>query len=89
MEQEQQGEIFHLGGGKVHSLHHLVHCITLIESFNPDLRNLDCGHSLDDREPCRHPLRHGADDGGFSSLGICPASPKHSAVLQKPPPMLQ
>lgn len=30
MEQEQQGEIFHLGGGKVHSFHLLLHCITLI-----------------------------------------------------------
>lgn len=25
------------------------HCITSIQSFNPDLRDLDCGHSLDDR----------------------------------------
>lgn len=86
MEQEQQGEIFYLGGGKVCSLCRLLHCITLIWSFDPDLSKLNCGHSLDDREPCRHPLRRCAADGGFPSLGIRPASPKHSAVLQKPPP---
>lgn len=38
----------HLGGGKAHALH-LLHCITSIQSFNPYLRDLDCGHSLDDR----------------------------------------
>ena len=30
MEQEWQGQIFHLGGRKVHSLLLLLHCITLI-----------------------------------------------------------
>lgn len=41
-------KIFHLGGGKAHSLH-LLHCITSIQSFNPYVRDLDCGHSLEDR----------------------------------------
>lgn len=41
-------KVFHLGGGKAHSLH-LLHCITSTQSFNPDLRDLDCGRSLDDR----------------------------------------
>lgn len=41
-------KIVHLGGGKVHSLC-LLHCITLIQSSNPDLRDFDCGHSLDDK----------------------------------------
>lgn len=40
-------EIVHLRV-KAHSLH-LLHCITSIQSFNPNLRDLDCGHSLDDR----------------------------------------
>lgn len=41
-------KIFHLGGGKAHSLH-ILHCITSIQSFNPYVRDLDCGHSLEDR----------------------------------------
>lgn len=81
MEQEWQGEIFHLGGGKVHLLHRLLHCITLIYNFDPDLSNPDCGHSLDDREPCRHPLRHCVTDGGVLFLGIHPASHPPSTQL--------
>lgn len=36
-------------------------------------------------EPCRPPLRHSAAAAGFPSLGILPGSPKHLAVLPKPP----
>lgn len=68
--------------GKAHSLH-LLQCITSIQSFNPDLTDLDCGHSLDDRalQTLIQTL-----SCWFSVLGFShPGSPKHPAVLQKPP----
>lgn len=72
-------ETVHLRG-KAHSLH-LLHCITSIQSFNPDLRDLDCGHSLDDRA-LQTPSRHSAP--GFPSLGILP--PRIPQAFQQKPP---
>lgn len=73
----------HLGGGKAHTLH-LPHCITSIQSFNPDLRHLNCGHSLDDRAlqtPIRTPCCW------FSLSRDSPRIPQAAppTVLQRPP----
>lgn len=70
---------------KVHSFHLLLHCITLIYSFHPDLSNRGCGHSLDDMRALQTPIKDTVPlMVVFPLLGFTQHS--HSDVLQKPPP---
>lgn len=48
--------------------------------FQPDVNNLGCGHSLDDKRALQTLLKCHAPHDGFPSLGIPSASPKHSST---------